>query len=141
MLSESVICLLFFHLSFSILFRASDFPFPLYVLLSCYHSIHVPFRGFGPHWPRYGRPMGIDFKKTTTGLKVAWWFQPGGIPKTLSDHHNPVFLILSFCLFFFLFTCLSHFPFQLRDFLHVAIILLKPVKLVFLIFFLLFLWF
>ncbi len=131
MLSESVICLLSFPLSFSFLFWASDFPSHLYVLLSCYHSIHVLFRGSGPHRPRYGRPMGIDFKKTTTGLKVAQWFQLGGKPKTLPDHHNPVILILSFFLFFFRFTCLSHFPFQLRDFLHAAIILLKPVQLVF----------
>ncbi len=124
MLSESVICLLSFPLSFSFLFWASDFPSHLYVLLSCYHSIHVLFRGSGPHRPRYGRPMGIDFKKTTTGLKVAQWFQLGGKPKTLPDPHNPVILILSFFLFSFG-SLVSLTSFQLRDFLHAAIIPFK----------------
>lgn len=88
-----------YPLSFSFLFWASAFPFLSYVLLSFLHSIHVPFHGSGPHRFHYGRAMGIDFKKTTTGLKVAW-FQPGGKPKTLPDPHNPVFLILYFILFF-----------------------------------------
>lgn len=128
MFSESIICLFSYLLSFSFIFWASAFPSLSYVLLSFHHSIHVLFHGSGPHRFHYGRAMGIDFKKTTTGLKVAQWFQPGGKPKTLPDPHNPVFLILYFILFSFLFTCLSHFAFQLRDFLHAAIILLKPVQ-------------
>ncbi len=126
MLSESVIFLLSFPLSFSFLF---SIPLVRLAFMLSLYPCAVPWLWSPPASLR--QADGIDFKKTTTGLKVAWWFQLGGKPKTLPDHHNPVFLILSFFLFFIRFTCLSHFLFQLRDFLHAAIILLKPVQLVF----------